>query len=223
MATRPVFVPSSEAPFVSEVPVDFTWYSGFAISQKQKSIDSLHLGAAERGMAPLLEVSSKSVEALGVALSAFNLEVDIEAGRVSVESAFQGSKVFGDDANVRDLYLRPPLEAKRDPRLRESGPLSSFELDGVVWPLEPKTAFYDWLYCSSLWQHANLAEAALEYSGFTDIEFNPKRSFSSQARSVALFVALSRESLLPAALESRDSFLSTVLDGEQADVQERLF
>ena len=58
--------------------------------------------------------------------------------------------------------------------------------------LEPKTAFYDWLYLQALCQNRTLADQLLQYSGFTDIEFNPKKSFSTQARSCALFVALCR-------------------------------
>jgi uncharacterized protein DUF6977 len=42
-------------------------------------------------------------------------------------------------------------EVKRDPRLRESGRLIAFEFDGVSFPLEPKTVFYDWLYVTFLY------------------------------------------------------------------------
>lgn len=43
MASRPVYVVSnSNDKFIEEVSVDFKWHSGFAITQKQKSIKELH-------------------------------------------------------------------------------------------------------------------------------------------------------------------------------------
>lgn len=43
LASRPVYVVSnSNDKFIEEVSVDFKWHSGFAITQKQKSIKELH-------------------------------------------------------------------------------------------------------------------------------------------------------------------------------------
>ena len=43
MAFRPVFTAASkEEGFVKTVDVEFQWFHGFAASQKQKSIQSLH-------------------------------------------------------------------------------------------------------------------------------------------------------------------------------------
>ncbi len=47
----------------------------------------------------------------------------------------------------------------------------------------------------------------LDYTAFTDIEFNPKKSINCQARSCALYVSLARKELLDIALESKESFL----------------
>jgi hypothetical protein len=66
----------------------FEWHPGFSKSQAQKSIASLHCAAAEAGIAPVLEISSKSPDPLGVSLSAFNLLlVAPESGRISVDRA----------------------------------------------------------------------------------------------------------------------------------------
>ena len=90
-----------------------------------------------------------------------------------------------------DLYTRSPKEAKRDPRLRESGSLDHFEWAGKTWPLVPRTAFYDWLYLRALSRlDEGLRDQLHDYSGFTDIGFNPKRSINCQARACALYVAL---------------------------------
>ena len=42
MAKRPVFVAKEVYPYYEVVEVEFDFYPGFAISQKQKSIAALH-------------------------------------------------------------------------------------------------------------------------------------------------------------------------------------
>lgn len=102
MAQRPIFVPLHDGKrFVLERYVDFQWHPGFAKSQKQKSIRALHETARrEYGVQHPLEVSSKSEDPLGVALSSFNLKFTTKLGRtLTVEAAFQGSKVFRSEAH----------------------------------------------------------------------------------------------------------------------------
>ena len=67
--------------------------------------------------------------------------------------------------------------------------------------------FYDWLYITALKQNKALAIELSEYEIFTDIEFNPKKSFSCQAKSVALFLGLQKEGMLEQATKDADSFL----------------
>jgi len=50
------------------------------------------------------------------------------------------------------------------------------------------------LYFQALQQAPDLASALASFDAFTDIEFNPKRSWNCQARSAARFVALERSS-----------------------------
>lgn len=194
MAKRPIFIPHKEGPSrVSEIKVDFEWFPGFSLQQKQRSIASLHESAnVSFGLSPLLEISSKSSSATGQALSAFNLTLDdpVLGHSASVEAAFQGSKVFEHGGPYTDLYEKTAREARGDTRLKESGNLRFFQFGEKRWSLEPKTAFYDWLYLRALRQHPDLAERLLDYAGFTDIEFNPKRSINCQARSAALYVSL---------------------------------
>jgi hypothetical protein len=128
-----------------------------------------------------------------------------------VECAFQGGKVFAHGGPYRDLYHAEALLAKRDPRLRESGALIAFDLMGDIWPLNPTTAFYDWLYLQALVQNPDLAIQLPDCVGFTDIEFNPKRSLNTQARSCALYVALRRaEVCIPELLCDRMRFVELV-------------
>jgi len=180
--------------------------------QKQKSIESLHAAAArDRGFAPLLEISSKSKDPVGVKLSAFNLSLQLgNLGKVPVEVAFQGSKVFEKGGPYTELYGAHPREAKKDERLKNSGNLVRFEWLGQSWPLTPPTAFYDWLYLNALKQNEDLARQLLQFKGFTDIEFNPNKSINCQAYSAALYVALVQREQLAAIWSSRETFLKAV-------------
>lgn len=210
MAKRPVFVTkNSDNLMIVAIPVDFTWHPGMSKNQKQKSIRSLHDAAKKtRGLGNILEISSKSENELGISLSAFNLMLNTPSGaRSSVEALFQGSKVFTQGGPYIDIYKKSPREAKRDERLRNSGNLISFRYENFDWSLNPKTAFYDWLYLSALRQNPSLSSKLLDYGGFTDIEFNPEKSINCQASSAAFFKALVQRKLLNQALSSEVEFL----------------
>jgi len=194
---------------VKTIVTNFVWHPGMSTSQKQKSIASLHEAAARNGIPSVLEVSTKSNARLGRELSAFNLTLASEVyGTLTVEAAFQGSKVFAEGGPYRDLFELPGREIKRDGRLK--GRLVDFDFDGHVWGLEPKTAFYNWLYMQALHSHRDLRHRVLEYVGFTDIEFNPKKSLNCQARSCALYVALAQAGIVDAVLADRGLYLETV-------------
>lgn len=211
MAKRPIFVPLHDGRrFVLERYVDFQWHAGFAKSQKQKSIRALHeVAFREYQVANPLEISSKSEDPLGIALSSFNLSFTTRRGRsLTVEAAFQGSKVFEFGGPYIDIFEKSPVEAKRDERLRSSGNLVKFSFFGSDWDLEPKTAFYDWLYINALLKNPCLISELTDRDGFTDIEFNPQRSINCQARSAALYCALYHSDKLSFALQSRENFLS---------------
>ena len=209
MARRPVFVPDSDKPYVSELSLDFEYFPGFSIQQKQRSIASLHASyVAKFPSSRVLEVSSKSERDIGVRLSAFNLMIEHPGrGSYSVECAFQASKVFLHGGPFVDLLDVSSRAAKTDRRLRESGELVAFRYCEHEFPLEPKTYFYDWLYASALCRDDKLVEQVMMFDAFTDIEHNPERSINCQARSVAKVVGLARAGLLEDALQSPQTFL----------------
>lgn len=213
MAERPIFVPAPDSPeLVNEVFVTLKWNPGFAPVQKEKNIKALHEGAAAAGYRNILEVSTKSDRQRGQHLSAFYLKVKNDRlGEIPLECAFQGSKVFEHGGPYTDLYGKEVREAKRDPRLRESGPLIGFAFDGYQWPLEPKTAFYDWLYAGCIYPHREWATKLYGYGGFSDIEFNPYRSINCQARSIALFLSLLKRGQLDQAMGSPSQFTEVLL------------
>ena len=85
--------------------------------------------------------------------------------------------------------------------------MSRFQYGHEEWPLVPSRAFYDWIYCKMLQINREYGPVLRSYICFTDIEFNPTRSFNCQAYAVALYVSLDRMGLLDEALSSREAFL----------------
>lgn len=213
MAERPVFMSDvSVKEYVRVKNINFEWFSGFSITQKQKSIKSLHENLLnEFPNKKVLEVSSKSDKELGVALSAFNLKIKTKKkSEFSVETAFQASKVFETGGPFIDLYSKTSKEAKKDPRLKNSGKLLYFQFFDRKFNLEPKTFFYDWIYINALYLNKDLSEQVIKYDAFTDIEFNPQKSINCQAKSVALYVSLYKENLLEKALSSVENYANTL-------------
>jgi hypothetical protein len=208
MAERPVFVPSTSGSLlVDEIFISFKWHPGLAASQKKKNVLELHqVAASTYGLSPLLEISSKSDIKVGRNLSAFHLKIQFHGRETTVECLYQGSKVFDNGGPFEDLYWVGSKEAKRDERLRQSGRLVGFSLDGKRYPTSPPTVFYDWLYFSALYPHREWLQKREEWAGFTDIEFNPERSWNCQARSFAAFVSLQRRGMLDEAIASFERF-----------------
>lgn len=211
MAIRPVFCSSMMKPFYQERNIEFTFFSGFSVSQKQKSIDSLHEQFLKKNQSvQVLEVSSKSKLDIGIQLSAFNLKIKYRDAFIPVECAFQGSKKFELGGPYQDLYFKTSYDAKKDMRLHESGKLIKFVYDNVEYPLEPKDIFYNWIYINALHNNAELANQVIQFDSFTDIEFNPKKSINCQARAVAIYVGLVKAEKIEEALLSFDTFKSIV-------------
>jgi hypothetical protein len=219
MANRPIFLPiPSASSLIRTVGIEFKWHPGMAATQKQKSIRSLHASAISSNLVKRpLEISSKSEVELGKRLSAFNLSFrhsDWPYG--SVETAFQGSKVFEFGGPYTDLYTATARAAKKDGRIRNSGKLITFRLDREDWPLQPLTLFYDWLYLNALSQNGDLIEQITDFDGFTDIEFNPKKSINCQAASASLLVSLKSRGQLDDALRSPVAYRSLVVIDDAA-------
>lgn len=216
MANRPVYIAKKIYPYVERVDIEFKFYSGFSVKQKQLSIKSLH--DAFKEIYPdknVLEISSKSDNPFGIKLSAFNMNFSYKNvdKTFSVESAFQSSKIFKNGGPYVDLLEKSSRNAKHDERIKNSGDLIGFIFLDEDFQLDPKTYFYDWLYINALNANSDLAEEILSYDAFTDIEFNPKKSLNCQAAAAAIFVGLSRANLLSVALSNKENFRETVYLG----------
>ncbi len=190
MAERPAFFIHQGS--VVSGSYTFEWFPGFAVSQKQKSIESLHhaIMEADAGAKPL-EISTKSKELIGTKLSAFRLKLNGYA----LETVFQSSKVFENGGPYLELLEVPPREAKRDERLRGSGDLRAFRYQDERFPLLPKTVFYDFLYLAAVKDSCTQDEikAISDYNYFTDIEFHPAKSLNTQARAAAIIKLILEE------------------------------
>lgn len=183
MAERPAFF-IRQGKVVSEM-YSFDWFPGFAVSQKQKSIESLHNAILKADVdGKLLEISTKGKEAIGIKLSAFNLKLN----NYALENIFQSAKVFENGGPYLDLLDVLPKEAKHDKRLHKSGNLRAFHYQNENFPLIPKTVFYDFIYIAAVKQSlaADEINAISNYNYFTDIEFNPAKSINTQARATTM-------------------------------------
>jgi hypothetical protein len=212
LANRPIFIPTNKKEkLFEEKNIEFKFYNGFASSQKIKSVKSLHNSAEQEGYNKILEISTYSNNELGYQLSAFNLLSNYQDKKIPLECAFQGSKVFEFNKQYTDLYHTTNIKAKKDKRLKESGKIIGFFYEDEFWENEPKTAFYDWLYISTIYKnYYNLIEELTQYQAFTDIAFNPKKSLNCQARSCAILVSLYNLDLLQKALLSKENFIKIV-------------
>lgn len=170
----------------------FEWFPGFAISQKQKSIEILHnaILQADSNARPL-EISTKSKQDIGIKLSAFNLKLINH----TLENIFQSSKVFENGGPYLDLLEMLPQNAKHDKRLINSGNLKMFRYQNEDFPLTPKTLFYDYIYINAVKESLTKDEinTISNYNYFTDIEFNPTKSINTQARTTSLIKLLLEE------------------------------
>jgi type I restriction enzyme M protein len=220
MAKRPVFIVDTESlDYYLTKEVQFTWHPGYSISQKRKSIQSLHnncIGSIENKK--ILEVSSKSENPLGIMLSAFNLLINhSEEGLIPLECAFQASKKFEFGGPFIDLLVANPYKIKKDNRLKNSGEIKEFIYDGKSYPNKPTTLFYNWLYLKALDLDKRLSSEIIKYDAFTDIEFNPKKSVNCQAKSCALYVSLHKRGLLEKALLTSENFNDILINVENFD------
>ena len=183
MAQKLVFISSKDCPF-DETLVDYEFVPGFAPSQRQKNVANLHKAILYHfPNKKVLEISTKSDSELGRMLSAFNLKFE---GHY-FESIFQSSKVFEDGTQYEFLIDKTPLEAKRYIQNAPKQEITKFRYKGKDFPINPQSAFYDFLYCNALSKIPEFSGILGDFDIFTDIEFNYKKSINCQARACAIY------------------------------------
>lgn len=192
--------------------IEFHWFPGFAVSQKQKSIMNLHqnfwLSDPEY---KIIEISSASENPIGIAASAFNLKVKSRRSIYTVEQLFQSSKVFEKSGKQIQLLTMSSADARNFNKKRNrDDKLIYFDLFDKTFPLEPKNYFYNWLYINSLMNSQTLAKDIIKFDAFTDINANPSYTINTQAEACSIFVSLYRKKQLKQALKNRKAFLQIV-------------
>ena len=119
--------------------------------------------------------------------------------------------MFSESGQFEFLKSFAPGEAKKFVRENAKGSLECFRYNGVEYPLNPKSAFYDWLFIGAL-AESKWKDEVLMYDVFSDIEFNDKKSINCQARAVAIYVSIRKKGKEGYYLSSFDRFVSLYKD-----------
>ena len=126
MATKMCFKVNEEKVFDENI-VSFTYVKGMAFSQKCKNVLSFHSSIQSQfPNAKIIEISTKSNNPVGVALSAFNLTLD----GYPVECIYHASKVFEDGRSFEFVKDYLPRDAKRYIRENSQGALQCYRYKG---------------------------------------------------------------------------------------------
>lgn len=206
-ASRMVFISTSKG--VEGRVYNFEWFMGLAISQLRKSIRSLHSEIRKSGIHNVLEVSRKSEDEIGNKLSAFNLLVEINGIKSSVESLYHSSKVFDGDIKFEECIDMTPGDSRKfiHEVIKKDGlTLSGFEFNGLKFILSTKSMCYDYIYILGLVQNKEVGNELIKYDCFTDIVFNQNKSVACQARTCAMYKYLRENNLLDKYLNNPFSF-----------------
>jgi hypothetical protein len=75
----------------------------------------------------------------------------------------------------------------------------------------------------ALSQNTNITDKLVEYNAFTDIEFNPKKSFNCQAYSAALYISAIRADLNISDINTYEKFKQVFPKRILTNIQKDLF
>ena len=177
MASKTVFVPDSDYPYVKEI-------DGYSDPEAIRDLN-------------VLEISTRSEVPFGKSLSPFNLDITLKSGKTAkVECLYQGSKVIESGKQYPELYWGSPRDAALDKRIKGVPPVA-FKFFKRDMPVKPKHSFFNWLYiCSLLQKEGDIFEKLERYDGFSDIFYSPRKDPNCQARAAAIYVSLVREGII---------------------------
>ena len=211
MATRTICFPIFGYPYCREQPVTFTWIKGSKRQNIRAVHDAVHTTDPD---VSILEVSSASVQAEGEAVSSLRLllHLDSVAQDVPISTVFEAAKVFEHGGPFADLLTCEPPKVHKDTRLRTSGELLCYSLEGSEYPTEPyPDSFFEWLYCRALKQFPEKAEQLSRYNAFSDIAAaaDSKKYYGDSSRAAAIYVGLAAAGKL-SCIDSYESFIAEV-------------
>ena len=211
MATRTICFPIFGYPYCREQPVTFTWIKGSKRQNIRAVHDAVHTTDPD---VSILEVSSASVQPEGEAVSSLRLllHLDSVTQDVPISTVFEAAKVFEHGGPFADLLTREPPKVHKDTRLRTSGELLCYSLEGSEYPTEPyPDSFFEWLYCRALKQFPEKAEQLSRYNAFSDIAAaaDSKKYYGDSSRAAAIYVGLAAAGKL-SCIDSYESFIAEV-------------
>lgn len=191
------------------------------VEDKKKQVKKLHAAFLEEyGNKKILEVSTRSSEKIGQQLSAFNLKYyHPKRGKyISVESAYQASKVFDNGEQYTELYDVDSYKAKMDSRLFGRKPVA-YKFHNQPFDIDPPTFFYNWLYLKTLQQNRHVLNEMIKYDSFTDTAANMNRSINCQARACAIAISLINKGIFDEALKNLNIFRKIVYSKDEPIVE----
>ena len=178
-----------------------------ATPRKKQSLDSFLYQLKLKGFNKNLEISSYSSQDLGNKLSAFILSVCME-DLCQQKIYIKHQKKFEYGGPYIDLLYVTPLEAKRNPRLKNSERIVSFVLN-KEFPTIPLTSFYNYIYIRGLLHNENLLKEASHFTSFTDFA-STDNQVNSQAFALAIAVYLFNNCDIKMVMRNYESFVSTI-------------
>ena len=211
MATRTICFPIFGYPYCREQPVTFTWIKGSKRQNIRAVHDAVHTTDPD---VSILEVSSASVQPEGEAVSSLRLllHLDSVTQDVPISTVFEAAKVFEHGGPFADLLTCEPPKVHKDTRLRTSGELLCYSLEGSEYPTEPyPDSFFEWLYCRALKQFPEKAEQLSRYNAFSDIAAaaDSKKYYGDSSRAAAIYVGLAAAGKL-SCIDSYELFIAEV-------------
>lgn len=189
----------------------FTWIKGSKRQNIRAVHDAVHTTDPDFS---ILEVSSASVQPEGETVSSLRLllHLDSVAQDVPISTVFEAAKVFEHGGPFADLLTCEPPKVHKDTRLRTSGELLCYSLEGSEYPTEPyPDSFFEWLYCRALKQFPEKAEPLSRYNAFSDIAAaaDSKKYYGDSSRAAAIYVGLAAAGKL-SCIDSYESFIAEV-------------
>ncbi len=153
---------------VIEQEIEFDYTNGTFKTTKMNNALKLQEEVIKNGYdkSKLLEISTISNIEFGKRLSALNLVLRTKNKAQTVEQIYQLSK------------------------MPNKGNIEYFQYGHTIFPSEPKTMYYDYIYMLALYQHPNYWEDLEEFTYFTDVFFNKEKQINTQARAAAIFKTL---------------------------------
>ncbi len=196
MTKRSVYLPKATRPFFKRKEISCEFAPETRKSKRAQTVcDAWQALHPEQS---ILDVSIHSPSESGQKLARENLSLRLATLRKAfcVSTIELASKTFKNGGPYVDLLGTPLKEAKSDPRLKDSGKIVHYSLEGKQYPCEPDYLYFHWLYIMALMDNPGSATLVKNTDAFCDIDFDWEHESNTPAQSCAIFHSLARQNLL---------------------------